>query len=188
MSLSFFRRWLGTASAVPAETAEPAIAEDQLETLFHTGLCFACGEGSARDYVQAGRCYEEAAAKGHSLAQFNLAIMYELGQGRASDQVKARAWMLRAAESGDAGAQFRLGTLEDLDNRAGNRRPEQHLDTSEHRVESLKWATLAAAQGYRGAELSCQNIALAMSWDEVAEGQRRAKAFVARPMEGPLAA
>ena len=188
MSLSFFRRWLGTAAAVPAETAEPATPQDHLETLFHTGLCFACGEGGARDYVQAARCYEEAAAKGHGLAQFNLAIMYELGQGRASDPVKARAWMLRAAESGDAGAQFRLGTMEDLVNRAGNRRPEQHLDTSENRVESLKWATLAAAQGYRGAQLSCQNIALAMSWDEVAEGKRRANAFVPRVVEAPLPA
>lgn len=188
MSLSFFRRWLGTASAVPAETPEQTTPQDPLETLFHTGLCFACGEGGARDYEQAARCYEEAAAKGHGLAQFNLAIMYELGQGKPHDLVKARAWMLRAAEAGDAGAQFRLGTMEDLVNRAGHRRPEQHLDTSENRIESLKWATLAAAQGYRGAQLSCQNIALEMSWDEVAEGERRAKAFVPRSRNTPLAA
>lgn len=188
MSLAFFRRWLGTSSPAPAETetVPPAAPQDEAEKLFQSGLRSACGIGAGRDYVQAARCYEQAAAKGHSLAQFNLAIMYELGQGLASDPVKARSWMVSAAELGDAGAQFRLGTLEDLLNRAGRRRSEEESTTSEHRVESLKWATLAAAQGYRGAQLSCQNITLAMSWEEVAEGVRRAKAFVPSQASQPV--
>ena len=48
-----------------------------------------------------------------------------------------------------------------------------------HGIAALKWVRLSAAQGHPGAESACQFVALGMTWEEVAEGGRRAAAFVA---------
>ena len=53
-------------------------------------------------------------------------------------------------------------------------------DAHESRIESYKWFQLAAAQGYREADAACEPVTLAMTRDDVNEGNRRAAAFQGR--------
>jgi hypothetical protein len=85
-------------------------------------------------------------------------------------------WLTRASNLGNAAAQYRLGVQQHLACRAG--RAESAV---EGRIEALKWVRLSAARGYRGAESACEFVALGMTREEVAEGGRRAAAFVAGP-------
>ena len=129
------------------------------------------------DYAQAAQCYTEAAEQGHSAAQVNLAALYERGQGVTRDQGTARMWLTKAANFGNAAAQYRLGVQQHLTYRTGWA---GGVD-GEGRIEALKWVRLSATQGYRGAESACEFVALAMTREEVAEGGRRAAAFVRTP-------
>ena len=141
--------------------------------MFLRGLSFANGQDIAQDYVRAAQCYTEAAQEDHSLAQLNLAALYERGHGVTRDETKALMWLTKSANLGNAAAQYRLGVQEHLAYRT--RRGGLAV---EGRIEALKWVRLSAAQGYRGAENACEFVALGMTRDEVAEGGRRAAAFV----------
>jgi len=144
--------------------------------MFLRGLSFANGEGIVQDYAQAAQCYTEAALLDHSLAQLNLAALYERGHGVARDETKALMWLTKAANLGNAAAQYRLGVQEHLACRT--RRSPSDVDG---RIEALKWVRLSAAQGYHGAGNACEFVALAMTREQVAEGGRRAVAFVPGP-------
>jgi TPR repeat protein len=52
---------------------------------------------------------------------------------------------------------------------------------AESRIAAYQWLRLAAAQGRPEAETICDRVVLAMSREEVAEGNRRMAAFVAGP-------
>jgi hypothetical protein len=52
------------------------------------------------------------------------------------------------------------------------------MDSSESRIESYKWFTLAAGQEYRDARFQSDSTTMRMTRDEVTEGNRRVKAFV----------
>ncbi len=171
MTFASLGRWFNHRTA-PVDKPEPVSDLSEAESQFQAGLRFACGKGAAQDYAQAARCYTQAAELNHSLAQFNLAMMYSQGQGMDCDEEKAAMWMLRAAEQGDAGAQYKLGVEGHLTCRGF-----PVAGTSEARIEALKWVRLSAAQGYRGAGTACEYVSLKMTWEEVAEGGRRAAAF-----------
>jgi len=168
MSFSSLRRWINRSTTASAETNP-----NGAEALFLKGLSFASGQDIVQDYVQAAQCYTEAAQQDHSLAQLNLAALYEQGQGVARDKAKALMWLTKAAKQGNAAAQYRLGVQEHL--ACHTRRGESEV---EGRIEALKWVRLSAAQGYRGGENACEFVALDMTREEVAEGGRRAAAFV----------
>ena len=174
MALSFLRRWIRQPETASAATSPSKGPSAQAEALFLRGYGFATGQGQAQDYAQAAQCYGQAAEQNHALAQFNLAIMYAQGQGVLRDEAKSLLWMTRAAEAGDAGAQYNLGVQRHLACR--HARVEE---LPEARIEALKWVSLAAGQGYRGAEGACEYVALGMTREEVAEGGRRAQAFIA---------
>ena len=157
-----------TAGPAPNPTS-PAPSEAQ----FLKGLNFASGQGVAQDYVQAAKCYTEAAEQGHARAQLNLATMYEHGQGVTRDEAKALMWLTKAANLGNAAAQHRLGVQQHLACRAGRPGP-----AVEGRIEALKWVQLSASQGCRGAESACEFVALGMTREEVAESGRRVAAFM----------
>src|SRR6266496_4192839 len=78
------------------------------------------------------------------------------------------------ADEGDAGAQFNLGMRYHRASVWG-----LQLDALESNVEAHKWLQLAAAQGYKGSTEACERMTLGMNREEVAEGNRRAAAFVA---------
>ena len=133
-----------------------------------------------QDLVQAAQWYRKAADQNHPLAQFNLGLMYTKGEGVPQDDAQAVAWMRKAAQQGDAGAQFNLGMRYHRASVWG-----LQLDALESKVEARKWLQLAAAQGYKGSAEACERMTLGMNREEVAEGNRRATAFVAAKPSDP---
>ena len=155
---------------VTARREDPLGAEEQ----YLRGVEFAGGQGVSQDYAQAAHWFAQAAEQNHTQAQLNLATLYGQGLGVVRDQAKSLLWLTRAAKLGNAAAQYRLGVRQHLAGRVG-----QTAAAPENRIEALKWVRLSAAQGYHGAENACQFVALGMTREEVAEGGRRAAAFVA---------
>jgi len=137
------------------------------------GLAFSFAAQPAPDYEKALHWYFKAADQNHRLAQFNLGQMFAHGQGTERNDSTAMMWIRRAANGGDAGAQFDLGNRCDRASMHGS-----EMDAGESRVESYKWFSLAAAQGYRDAVARSDSASMRMSRDEVAEGVRRVSAFV----------
>jgi hypothetical protein len=135
---------------------------------------FLSAGGIPQDYAQAREWYQKAADQNHHLAQFNLGQMFALGQGMPRSDSMAVMWIRRAAEGGDAGAQFNMGERYARASVQGS-----EMDVSESRIESYKWFTLASAQDYRDALLRSNSATMRMTWEEVAEGNRRVQAFVA---------
>ena len=100
--------------------------------------------------------------------------MLAQGQGVPRDDAAAVIWFRRAANGGDAGAQFHLG------DRCGRASVHDAVaDAGESRIESYKWFTLAAAQGYGDAINRSDAATRSMSREEVAEGNHRVTGFVA---------
>jgi TPR repeat protein len=120
--------------------------------------------------------YLKAAESGHVMAQGNLGLMYSTGDGVGRDDAQAQHWFDRAAAQGYATAQFHLGRR---CHRASLTLPEG--EAREARIEAFKWLQLASAQGHPNAEASRERVNISMSGDDVAEGNRRIEAFVARP-------
>ncbi len=176
MAFSFFHRWFSRADTCALEVRPNECGPDGAEAQFLRGLKFASGQGGARDLAQAAHYYAQAAEQNHSLAQLNLATLYGQGQGVARDQAKSRMWLTKAAKMGNAAAQYRLGVQQHLVCRGGSSGA-----AAEGRIEALKWVRLSAGQGCPGAEGACEFVALGMTRQEVAEGARRAAAFVAGP-------
>ena len=176
--MSFFplRRWINRSTSTSAEITPNRSAPAGPDAIFLRGLSFATGQGIAQDYVRAAQCYTEAAQQDHSLAQLNLAALYARGQGVTRNETKALMWLTKSANLGNAAAQYRLGVQEHLACRT-----RRGGSTVEGRIEALKWVQLSAAQGYHGAENACEFVALGMTREEVAEGGRRAAAFVPGP-------
>ena len=172
MGKPFFRRLFSRPQEPAAETTETPAEQDDAEAQFRRGLSFAC-EGAAQDYAQAVLWYRKAADQSHSLAQFNLAVMYAAGQGVPRDEAQSRVWMQRSADLGDAGAQYNVGIKHHRASLDG--RPEA---APESRIQAYKWLRLSAAQGYRDSDAAWAFVALAMTREDVAEGGRRAAAFV----------
>jgi uncharacterized protein len=176
MALSFFRRWIPRTETAAVDSGPSEAPPANAQALFLQGIGFAAAPGEAQDYPRAAQCYAQAAEQNHGLAQFNLAIMYAQGQGVARDEATSLSWMTRAAEAGVAGAQYNVGIQRHVTCRNA-----QVEEAPERRIEALKWARLAAAQGFRGAEAACEFIALKMTREEVAEGVRRFQAFTVTP-------
>jgi len=174
MALAFLRRWFNRTGTHIGEVTphgeDPIGGEEQ----FQMGLKFADGVGVDRDYAQAAHWYAQAAEQNHGLAQLKLAMLYGHGQGVARDEQKCLLWLTRSANLGDAVAQYRLGVQQHL-----ACREDQSPAASETRIEALKWVQLSAAQGCRGAASACEFVSLDMTREEVAEGGRRAAAFIA---------
>ena len=175
MGKPFFDRLFGRAPEAAEKTTESTETKAEhgdADAQFVLGINFA-GAGGTQNYPQAASWYLKAADQGHSLAQFNLAIMYAMGQGMPRDEIQSMRWMKKAADLGDAGAQFRVGMKHHRDS-LGSSGEIAHAS----RIESYMWLQLSAAQGYRGSEQACENIALLMTRDDVANGARRVAAFV----------
>ena len=173
MALSL-RQWFPRAATRDDKLATAETKTMGAEAQFLRGLEFEDGKGVVQDYAQAAHWYAQAAEHDHSLAQFNLAMLYGQGQGVARDETKSLLWLARAAQLGNAAAQYRLGVHQYLHCRDSSKEA-----TTEGRIEALKWVRLSATQGCRGAVGACEFVALGMTREEVAEGERRAAAFVA---------
>jgi len=138
------------------------------EAQFQLGLEFANGADTAPDFQQAAQWYRKAADQNHAPAHFNLGTLYAKGQGVPRDDTQAVSWFHKAAEQGNAQAQFSLGIR--LYRAATKARL---VGVSEMTVEAYMWLRLSANQGCEGSAEACQCLTLAMTREEVADGNRR---------------
>jgi hypothetical protein len=143
---------------------------------FSLGLMYAQGQGVPKNQAQALKWYRRAAEKGLAEAQTNLGVMYLEGRGVPQDFAAAAKWYRRAAEQGMSEAQFNLGFLYHL-----GRGVPQDL------VEARKWYDLAASDPFAEPENREEAVRLGASLEEtmtrrqIAEAQRRVKAWKAKP-------
>jgi len=157
-----------------------AAEQGDADAQYKLGCCYWRGRGVTRDEQEAVKWYRKAAEQGNVEAQFWMGFSYDVGLGVSKDDKEAVKWYRKAAEQGDAAAQWSLGIF--CFNGKGV--PQDY-------VEAYKWYNLAAANDLTAkasaaigvqspAELRDQ-IANRMTPDQIAEGQRRASQFVARP-------
>ncbi len=84
------------------------------------------------------------------------------------------------ADQGDANAQYHLGVLchrASVDPLRG--------DKAQFRLEAYVWLRLAAAQHFEDSVAAWERVTMTMTRAEIAEGNRRAAGFVARPAPSP---
>lgn len=125
-------------------------------------------EGAVRpDYDDAVKWFRKAAEKGTSWGQFNLGVSYGRGQGVPQDYTEAMKWFLKAAEQGEAMSQYSLGRMY-----------EKGLGVVADHVEAYKWFHLAAGHGIPDAEKAREDLRQSLTQEQIADGQRRAAAFV----------
>jgi TPR repeat protein len=149
--------------------------EGDVDAQLGLGLRYGNAMGEATDFAQAARWYRRAADQNCALAQYNLGVMFARGQGVTRDPTVSARWLRKAAEGGDAGGQHELGLLchcASLDPLCAGREAS--------RIEAYMWLHLAAQQGYKGSTAAWELVTLSMSRIDIAEGNRRAAAFIAR--------
>ncbi len=104
--------------------------------------------------------------QGFANAQFALGLMYAVGQGVPQDYAAALKWFRRAAERDFAGGQHFLGTMY-----------ADGLGVPRDYVEAHKWFNIAAARSVASAAVDRDTLAGKMTSAQVAEAQRRARAW-----------
>jgi len=99
------------------------------------GNLYLRGEDATRNYGEAVRWFEKAAAAGNPQAQVGLGYMYATGKGLTQDYNQAAKWFLIAGAKGDPDAEYNLALMYD-----------QGQGLSADRSEALKWLRRAAAR------------------------------------------
>jgi len=168
------------------------------------GSIYAKGQGVKRSYAEAAKWYRQAADQGHAGAQAALGELYEAGQGVPCDEAEAARWYRRAAEQGHVGGQYSLAVLHVMGKgvprdlaeavkwyrRAadqGNSLAQYNLGmrysegdgVAQDLIEAYAWLSLANAQGLEDAAKAFGELKRRMKREQIAEGQRRAKALSA---------
>jgi hypothetical protein len=143
----------------------------------YQGVCYATGEGVAKNEAEAVKWYRKAADQNFAAAQYALGLCYRNGQGVAKDYLEAAKWHRKAANQNFALAQNDLGV--DCANGIGVAKDEveaviwyrkaadQNLalaqdnlggcyaggrGVTKDEVEAVKWYRKAAEQGNAGAQ------------------------------------
>ncbi|NNE85332.1 MAG: sel1 repeat family protein [Alphaproteobacteria bacterium] len=148
----------------PLAENEDADAQRNIGAMYQRGL------GVPQSDAEAVKWYRRAAENGHPRAQQNLGVMYEEGAGVPQDYVEAAAWYRAAAAQGNLFAKLNLGVLYERGS------PDVPRDV----VQSHMWYNLAAAQGHADAGQLRDDIAAAMTPEQVAEAQRQAQAWLVK--------
>jgi len=180
MDSFFHRRSSASAQESGLATVQAKADRGDADAQFGLGLRYGNAVGGALDFVQAASWYRKAADQGYPLAQYNLGVMFARGQGVPQDGAASAGWIRKAAEGGDAGGQHDLGVL-------CHRASLDPLQAGkvESRIEAYMWLHLAAAQGYKDSAAAWERLTITMALTEIAEGNRRAAAFVARKPANP---
>ena len=110
---------------------------------YNLGICYANGQGVAKDYVEAVKWFRKAAEQNFAQAQFILGGRYGLGEGVAKDEAEAVKWYRKAAELNLAQAQYSLGAC--YANGQG---------VAKDCVEAVKWYRKAAQQNDQKAQVN----------------------------------
>jgi TPR repeat protein len=175
MSIPWYRKLLPGPILRSAADLQAQAAAAGPEAQNNLGILFASTSNFPQDHAKAAACFQSAADRGYALAQNNLGLMYSVGEGVPKDSAEARKWFLRAAAQGDPGAQYHLGVKYHRDSLAL-----AGVAAGEARIEAYMWLRLAATQGYRDAEMTCERVNLSLSAAEHAEAGRRVAGFASR--------
>jgi TPR repeat protein len=152
-----YRGDYGTAAKIyrPLADAGNPVAQNNLGSLYSRGL------GVTQDHVEADRLYLAAAEQGLAAAQNNLGYQYELGLGLPKDLDAALMWYRRSAEQDYALAQFSLGLFY-----------ANGMGVPKDNVTAFMWYGLATASGLAPARAELARLAITMTPDEIAAGQK----------------
>ena len=103
-----YQHALGKGSSL----AKEYLTELEAEVQYNNGMkCLESRLGMERNYEQALRWFEKAAAQGNSAAMEQMGYLSERGLGGKFDVQKAKSWYEKAAEKGNAAALADLGNL-----------------------------------------------------------------------------
>lgn len=90
-----------------------------------------------KNYSEAMKLFQQAAAQGSVEAQYQIGERYDFGEGVPQNSAEAMKWYRQAAENGYAEAQFEIGV-----------RCAQGRDVKQDYAEALQWLQKAADQGH----------------------------------------
>jgi uncharacterized protein len=139
---------------------QPLAEEGQADAQFGMGLLYANGFGVPLNDYQALKWYSLAAEQGHAEAQCRLAVMHANGWGVAQSSEEAFKWYRLAAEQGLVEAQKNLARMY-----SGG------YGTDQDNVQALKWFKVAAELGDNASSAKRDDVARAMSADEISNAE-----------------
>ena len=156
---------LAKAAVWYAKAAEGgnAIAQYRLASLYERG------QGVGKDLVNAVNWYQRAADQGNVNAMHNLAVLLSEGADGSPDRSKALQWFLGAANYGVRDSQYNLGVIY-----------ARGIGTAQDLGQSYKWFALAATQGDTDAAARRDEVAKAMSADDLAKARAAVTAWHAK--------
>ncbi len=157
-----------------AKWYQAASDQSHAGALVALGELYEAGQGVPNDDAEAAKCYRRAADQGNAVGQYSLAVLYVMGRGVPQDNAEALKWYRLAADQGDTLAQYNLGM-----------RHYRGVGVKRDPVEAYQWLSLAAAKGMRDAIQDLGDLKRTMTSEQIAEGQRRADAFVPKPSTPP---
>ncbi|KAM6953319.1 death ligand signal enhancer [Aplochiton taeniatus] len=153
---------------------------------FNTGVCYERGRGVARDRDKALRFYSQAAAGGHTQAQYRCAklLLGTRGQHSTQDLDEAIGLLERAAQAGLAEAQVYLATVFSQEPVRDGRKSVHYLQMAAESKNSN--ALLFLGQCYESGFGVQQNFNKALRFYKQAAqaGNRRAQRLLATPSGG----
>ncbi len=143
---------------------KPAADQGRAEAQYHVALMHKFGWGAQRDHALAARLFRAAADQAHAEAQSELALYYKDGRGVAKDMAQAAVWFQKASEQGVGIAQLNLGRFY----LAGT-------GVDKDLVAAYYWLTVAARNGYIDGMALRVPAAKALTPEQIAETEARAK-------------
>jgi TPR repeat protein len=165
----FYGRGVTQDSAEAVKWNRKAADQGYAQAQFNLGVCYASGAGVEKDSGEAAKWWLKAAQQGIPNAEFNIGSCYAFGNGVTQNYAEAVKWFRKSANQGVADAQYSLGAC--YFNGDG---------VIKDYIEADKWINLASAQGDEAAKNILFHDEHFMTPAQIAEGQRRAEAFVPR--------
>ena len=140
-----------------------AVAQYRLASLYERG------QGVTKDLTSAVNWYQRAADQGNINAMHNLAVLLSEGVDGVPDHDKALQWFIAAGNYGVRDSQYNLGVIY-----------ARGLGTAQNLGESYTWFAIAAAQGDTDASARRDEVAKAMSADDLAKARAAVAAWHAK--------
>jgi TPR repeat protein len=151
------------------DTATPRLERGVATIEAVIGDAYYYGHGVSRDYTEAARMYQRAAAKGNAMAQSTLGDIYFYGRGLPQDFSEAIKWWSLAAENNVAIAQLNLGVMY----ANGDGVPQDYVKA--HMYADLAAARLPPGEDRDTAVKNRDVVAKLMTPEQMAEAQRLAR-------------
>lgn len=126
------------------------------------------GQGVTRNVAEAKTWYQLAAQQGNASAMHNLGVLFAMGADGVADNASAARWFLKAAEAGLPDSQVNLGILS-----------AKGIGVARDLGEAYKWFAVAAKAGDNDAGAKRDEVARAMTPDELAKAEAKAKLWQA---------